>query len=137
VQACLMKRRSFFSAKLPSSYHPPKALKSYFHTGIKSGFPTRITKKQKFLIDKTVNDLLKVLSQPVSLPVSSKPEKRKRFSKKTKDAVLMAQNNCCRACFQYLEVPEFDHIDGDRSDNSVENCQALCPNCHAKKTRKK
>jgi len=34
-----------------------------------------------------------------------------------------------------LEVFNFDHIDGDRSNNSFFNCQALCPNCHARKTR--
>ena len=65
-----------------------------------------------------------------------KPQKRKKFSKKTKDAVLKDQNNFCRTCLQYLEVAEFDHIDGDRSDNSRFNCQALCPNCHAKKTKR-
>jgi len=65
-----------------------------------------------------------------------KPQKRKRFSKRTKKSVLMCQNYLCRICGVYLEFPEFDHIDGDRSNNSFFNCQALCPNCHAKKTRR-
>lgn len=31
---------------------------------------------------------------------------------------------------------DFDHIDNDRSNNDFSNCQALCPNCHAIKTRR-
>lgn len=33
------------------------------------------------------------------------------------------------------DIWDFDHKDGNRSNNSPGNCQALCPNCHAKKTR--
>ena len=29
---------------------------------------------------------------------------------------------------------DYDHIDGNRSNNHARNCQASCPNCHAKKT---
>ena len=32
-------------------------------------------------------------------------------------------------------VWDYDHKNGDRSNNKLINCQALCPNCHAKKTR--
>ena len=66
-----------------------------------------------------------------------KQKPRKRFSKFTKQAVLADQNQICRKCFTFLDVVEFDHINGDRSNNSYENCQALCPTCHARKTRKK
>ena len=38
--------------------------------------------------------------------------------------------------FGVEKIWDFDHIDGDSSNNSLSNCQALCPNCHAKKTRK-
>jgi hypothetical protein len=33
-----------------------------------------------------------------------------------------------------LGVWDYDHKDGNRSNNHARNCQALCPNCHAKKT---
>jgi hypothetical protein len=33
------------------------------------------------------------------------------------------------------DVWDYDHIDENRSHNDFNNCQALCPNCHAKKTR--
>jgi len=64
-----------------------------------------------------------------------KQKLRKRFTKWIKDAVLFRQNYRCNICFDLLEFPEYDHIDGERSNNSYQNCQALCPNCHAKKTR--
>jgi hypothetical protein len=33
------------------------------------------------------------------------------------------------------EVWDYDHVDRDRSNNDSNNCQVLCPNCHARKTR--
>ncbi len=66
----------------------------------------------------------------------SKPKARHSFSKSTKDKVLEMQNNRCKACGKKLDVRDFDHVDRNSSNNSLENCQALCPNCHAKKTRK-
>ena len=65
----------------------------------------------------------------------SKTNKRKSFSEKTKKATLKKQNYCCKACGKKSKVWDFDHIDGDSSNNSLENCQALCLNCHAIKTR--
>ena len=40
------------------------------------------------------------------------------------------QNNRCNHCHRLLDVVNFDHIDGNRANNSFYNCQALCPNCH-------
>lgn len=44
--------------------------------------------------------------------------------------------NQCELCKieQWLEKPiklELHHMDGDRSNNSLENIQLLCPNCHS------
>jgi len=63
--------------------------------------------------------------------------KRRQFTKKTKLLVLKAQNLKCKLCKNILEIADFDHIDGNKSNNEFSNCQALCPNCHAKKTRKR
>ena len=64
-----------------------------------------------------------------------KSTKRKQFTKLTKQKVLIQQNFTCNWCKTVLEFPQFDHIDGISSNNDISNCQALCPNCHAKKTR--
>ncbi len=67
---------------------------------------------------------------------SSRKASRKAFSKATKKLVLISQHCKCASCKNTLEIVDFDHIDGNSSNNLASNCQALCPNCHAKKTRK-
>lgn len=62
--------------------------------------------------------------------------KRKEFTKLTKEIIPKKQKNRCNLCDKKSDIWDFDHIDGDRSNNGISNCQALCPNCHAKKTRK-
>ena len=65
------------------------------------------------------------------------PKKPRRgFSEIIKNQVLAVQNNRCNYCQRMLDVTNFDHIDGNRANNRYSNCQALCPNCHAKKTRR-
>jgi len=66
----------------------------------------------------------------------SKPKARKDFSKSTKEPTMKKQKNRCNDCGKKSKHLDFDHIDGNSSNNSLDNCQALCPNCHAKKTRK-
>jgi 5-methylcytosine-specific restriction endonuclease McrA len=61
---------------------------------------------------------------------------RKSFSRYVKDEILERQQNRCAMCNDKLFYPHFDHIDGNRSNNSLSNCQALCPNCHELKTRR-
>ncbi len=61
---------------------------------------------------------------------------RVNFSKKIRKWTLIVQNYRCNHCQRVLDVVNFDHIDGNRANNLYYNCQALCPNCHAKKTRK-
>lgn len=67
--------------------------------------------------------------------IYSKNLTRKHFSEETKEMVLKTQGHRCADCNKILTIVEFDHINGDRSDNSSLNCQALCPNCHAYKSR--
>ena len=64
---------------------------------------------------------------------------RKSFSKYQQTEILGNQDYKCRLChtrFAKSVHPQFDHIDGDRSNNSVENGQAICSNCHDAKSRK-
>ena len=66
-----------------------------------------------------------------------KKASRRQFSKRTKEKILISQKCRCKLCGTRLELADFDHIDGNPSNNAISNCQALCPNCHAKKTRMK
>jgi len=65
-----------------------------------------------------------------------KPPKkpRKDFTPEIKELILIFQNHQCATyrCFKtnYLQ---FDHI-RDHSNNTLENCQALCLECHERKT---
>jgi len=61
---------------------------------------------------------------------------RRGFTEIVKKQVILQQNKKCNYCNRILDMINFDHIDGNRSNNSFFNCQALCPNCHAKKTRR-
>ena len=60
---------------------------------------------------------------------------RRSFSTYVRKQILVKQGYKCTICKRSTGVWDFDHIDGDRTNNDVSNCQALCPNCHAKKTR--
>ena len=64
---------------------------------------------------------------------------RKSFSKYQQTEILGNQDYKCSLChtrFSKNVHPQFDHIDGDHSNNSVENGQAICSNCHDAKSRK-
>lgn len=65
------------------------------------------------------------------------PKKRKQFSKLTKKKILEIQRNRCANCGKKLKIWDFDHIDDDRTNNDISNCQALCPACHRLKTKRK
>jgi len=83
-------------------------------------------------------ELLYIISQASKAQETKnrKKGKRKRFTMKTRSLVLFRQRNKCAECFSYLKYADFHHLDRDRTNNHISNCQALCPSCHAKKTRK-
>jgi len=98
-------------------------------------------KKARKDYEKAVKKFYKTLYKqmlPYSYPhILIRKKVRKDFSKKDKLAILISQNFCCRICGCYLDVCEFDHIDGNRSNNHWSNCQVLCPTCHRRKTKRK
>ena len=67
--------------------------------------------------------------------LTHRTKKRRYFPADVKREVLKDQNYKCVICKRRPGVWDYDHIDGNRSNNDIFNCQALCPNCHAKKTR--
>jgi hypothetical protein len=60
---------------------------------------------------------------------------RQAFPDSVKEKVLEKQHHRCVDCNRILNVVDWHHRNGDRSDNRESNCLALCPNCHAIKTR--
>jgi len=88
------------------------------------------------VIFKVIDDIANVKPQPQLFFVKELPKKRKEFAKNTKKEVLARQGYRCNSCGQYSSLFDFHHINGDRTNNCSSNCEALCPNCHAKKTRK-
>ncbi|TPK14122.1 HNH endonuclease signature motif containing protein [Mesorhizobium sp. B2-5-11] len=74
---------------------------------------------------------------------------RKEFTSKTRKAALARSGKRCEAEGAWYGLPagerctrdlaygvEYDHIilDANSKDNSLENCAAVCPKCHAWKT---
>ena len=64
---------------------------------------------------------------------------REPFSELVKQTTLQNQDGKCNMCNMPLSnyVIEYDHIDNDKTNNQLSNCQALCINCHSKKIRTK
>jgi hypothetical protein len=72
-------------------------------------------------------DLSKIL-QKNSLFQSYKLKKR-LFAEGLKDRIC---ENCQNSEWLGIPIPlELDHINGDNTDNRIENLRVLCPNCHA------
>ena len=61
--------------------------------------------------------------------------RRKHFTEVVKREVIHKQKNRCATCKRKLEpyVSNFHHVNGDRSDNRLSNCKALCIPCHRRK----
>jgi hypothetical protein len=65
-----------------------------------------------------------------------KHKERHPFPDLVKEKVLEKLHHRCANCNRVLNVIDWHHRNGDRSDNRESNCVALCPNCHAIKTRR-
>ena len=64
-----------------------------------------------------------------------KYRKRQYFPTYIKEDTIRKQHYKCAICKRGTSIWDFDHKDGNRSNNDTSNCQALCTNCHARKTR--
>ena len=63
---------------------------------------------------------------------------REPFSELVKQTILQNQDGKCNMCNMQLSkyVIKYDHIDNDKTNTQLSNCQALCINCHSEKNRR-
>jgi len=59
---------------------------------------------------------------------------RKGWTVDEKEQVRIRQDGKCAHCNKPPPRWEYHHINGDRSNNSLDNCEGLCPNCHSVET---
>ena len=59
---------------------------------------------------------------------------RRGWTEIEKRTVRESQDGRCKKCKEVPPRWEYHHKDGDRSNNSLSNCEGLCPNCHSIKT---
>ncbi len=60
---------------------------------------------------------------------------RKGWTEVEKEQVRIRQDGKCAKCQKPPPARwEYHHMDGNTSNNSLENCEGLCPNCHSVKT---
>ena len=70
--------------------------------------------------------------------LTHRKRKRRAFASGVRRKTLEKQDYKCANCKRPLKPREtdYDHKNGNRSDNRQKNCQALCLNCHGDKTRR-
>ena len=64
--------------------------------------------------------------------VAKRNKTREDFSSETKKEALSDQDYKCAICGKFMDHwdRDFDHKNGNRSDNKLSNCRALHPKCH-------
>ena len=73
--------------------------------------------------------------------INAKKRKFKIFQKRgwssiQKEQVRNRQYGKCIVCFTSPSKWKYDHIDGNKSNNDLNNCQGLCLDCHSVKTER-
>jgi len=73
--------------------------------------------------------------------ISIKKERLKIFQRRgwnsvQKEQVRDRQYGRCNMCFTQPSQWKYDYINGNKSNNDLNNCQGLCPNCHSVKTER-
>jgi len=60
---------------------------------------------------------------------------RRGWADSQRKQVLDRQDGKCAMCGEHSGTFQFDHKDDNHNNNDLDNCQALCPNCHDRKSR--
>jgi hypothetical protein len=84
---------------------------------------------------RTIAFVIWIIVIAILLSGQVKKEKRKSFSILVKREAVRKQKTRCARCKRKLVEygHDFDHKNGDRSNNKLSNCQALCTPCHRRK----
>jgi len=61
---------------------------------------------------------------------------RRGLSNIQKEQVRNRQYDKCNMCFTSPSQWKYDYFDGDKSNNDINNCQGLCPDCFSIKTER-
>ena len=61
---------------------------------------------------------------------NSQGNRRRGWTVDEKYEVRNRQDGKCYVCKKHPPGWHYHHIDGDNSNNSMDNCHGLCPNCH-------
>jgi len=59
---------------------------------------------------------------------------RRGWTEQEKERVRNRQHGRCNKCHRIPPRWEYHHRDGNRNNNSLRNCEGICPNCHSVKT---
>jgi len=59
---------------------------------------------------------------------------RRGWNEQEKEEVRIRQDGKCYKCGRPPPRWEYHHSDGNHNNNSLINCEGLCPNCHSVKT---
>lgn len=66
--------------------------------------------------------------------IYNRPIPRRGWTEEEKERVRNRQDGKCVSCHRIPPRWEYHHRDGNRSNNSLSNCEGLCPNCHSVET---
>ncbi|HEU4822506.1 MAG TPA: HNH endonuclease signature motif containing protein [Nitrososphaeraceae archaeon] len=84
---------------------------------------------------RAIASVIWIVGIAVLLSCQVKKGKRKSFSILVKKEAVQKQKTRCARCKRKLVEygHDFDHKNGNRSNNKLSNCQALCTPCHRRK----
>jgi hypothetical protein len=120
--------------KTPNPASNPPASNSILNPPTTTSSPTTYSWVGPFIIFVIVVVIIAKIAHKIKHR-KGKYRERQYFSESVKENILDKQHHKCAHCNRLLNVVDYDHEDGDRSNNKESNCVALCPNCHAVKTR--
>jgi hypothetical protein len=77
----------------------------------------------------------KFIPELISILIPTKYKERRNFTTKDKDEAVRKQKGKCAICGGHVSRWErdFDHEDGNKSNNKLSNCRVVHTSCHRKK----